>query len=275
MSYITNTFVSGGHDVPSSEKILSVCLKADGFTFSITSDRDELLAYGDITYAWAASVADSMRTIKAVFDEHGIIPFGFGRTELVVNTQQFSWVPDELYQPGNDKRYLDAICDVEPGKHIYCDHNKQIGAYIIFTADNNIVSAFQIALPGIVVRCQHSAFVSADVVKRSEGRPFMLVNLRHGMCDVVALRNEKLQLTNTYNCANFDEMLYRVLNVAKQLRFGRDDMALVLSGEIDRAHFAAMQHYVRNIDLYKGRPLKLTAPDMYRLHTYRQAACLA
>ena len=52
-------------------------------------------------------------------------------------------------------------------------------------------------------------------------------------------------------------------------------MALVLSGEIDRAHFAAMQHYFRNIDLYKGRPLKLTAPDMYRLHTYRQAACLA
>ena len=275
MSYISNTFISGGRNVPLSEQSLSVSLRSDGFAFSITSVRDELLAYGEITHQWADSVADSMKTIKSVFEEHGVIPFGFRHMELVVNTQQFSWVPDEFYQPGNDKQYLDAICSIEPGKHIYCDHNTQVGAHVIFTADNSIVSAFQIALPGVVIRCQHSAFVSADTIKRSEGRPFILVNLRHGLCDVVVLRNGKLLLTNTYTYANFDEMLYRVLNVIKQMHLEEDTLSLTLSGEIDRAHFVSMQHYFRNLDLYKGRPLKFTAADMYRLHTYKQAACLA
>lgn len=275
MSYTTNLFIDSDKSVPVCEKNLSICLSTNGFSFSITSVKNELLVLGDIACDLSKSLAELLPEVKKAFADHGIVLFGFNKAELVVHADQFVWVPDHLYEEGHDRKYLEALCDPTPGMTLFCEHNEALGARMIFMADNSKVDVFRIAIPGLKVRCQHSALVNKDNMERSDMRSVMLVNLRDGKMDVDVFCNHKLQLSNTYITHTFDDAVYQSINVCKQLRLEEADMVVWVCGNIDRAHYAEMHRYFPKMDLYKGRPLTFANPEMSHIHTYKYAECLS
>ena len=156
MSYHTTSFITLDKEVPSYEKNISICLGANGFSFSIVSTKNELLSIGEIAIDDTASMAELIAFIKASLSEHNVPLFGFNKASLIVCSPYFAWVPNALYETGNDKKYLDPICKVPLGMGIYCDENELVDSRIVFAADNTVVSAFKIALPGLKVRSQHA-----------------------------------------------------------------------------------------------------------------------
>src|SRR5574344_3012340 len=136
MSYTTRSFISTDKEVPSYEKNISICLGTNGFSWSITSVGGELLSFGEIDYEGNLSMSEIVQMVKTIFAEHNIAPFGFKKTELRVFSNQFVWVPENLYEAGNDKHYLDAVCPVDISKGVFSEYNDLVKAYLIFTADN-------------------------------------------------------------------------------------------------------------------------------------------
>lgn len=275
MSYTTRSFISTDKEVPSYEKNISICLGTNGFSFSITSVGGELLSFGEIDFEGNLSMSEIVQMVKTIFAEHNITPFGFKKTELRVFSNQFVWVPENLYEAGNDKHYLDAVCQVDISKGVFSEYNDLVKAYLIFTADNTFVSAFKIAIPGLKIRCQHSTLVNETNVHTSDLISLLLINVRKGVSDFTVLCNKKLQFSNSFPCANFEETVYHALNVAKQLHLDDAPLKALLCGDVDHSKFEILNRYFANVDLYNGTPLTVNNAELHHLHRYKYPLLLS
>lgn len=275
MSYKINSLIKSDKVVVSYEKRLSICLSSNGFSFSLTTLGDELLAFGDVSCDLNVAMSELMPVVKSVFAEADIATYGLKETELVVNSRHFVWVPEHLYDDTKQRSYLDALSKLANGHAVYSDFNDDIKAYMVFSAPSPLVSAFKIVLPGLKVRCQHEKMVSKTLLESSDLRSVLLVNQREGETDFAVLCNKKLQLSNTFDCANFDETLFHAVNLTKQFHLEDALMTTALCGDIDREQFARARQFFPNVALYTGRPLTLLHPEMQHLPLYRYALMLS
>lgn len=274
MSYHTNSFITLDKEVPSYEKNISICLGANGFSFSIVSTKNELLSIGEISIDETSSMAELIAFIKASLSEHDVPLFGFNRATLVVCSPYFVWVPNDLYEEGNDKKYLDPICKIPLGMGIYCEENELVNSRVVFAADNTVVSAFKIAIPGLKIRTQHSCFINNYMMDESQSATAILVNLRDGVSDIEVLKNRKLHLSNSFACANFDETMYHILNVVKQLAIEESGLKVLVCGNISREQFETMGKYVPSLDLYNGPNLIISSEKLHKHHRFHNPEIL-
>lgn len=275
MSYKINSFIYSDKAVASYEKRLSICLASNGFSFSVSSVHDQLLALGDVECNVNANMAELMASVKGAFAETGIQTFGLKESELVVNSRQFVWVPQHLFDEKRQREYLESLCKIEMGMGVYADFNSDIKAWIVFSADSSQVSALKIVCPGLKIRCQHSKMVNATVIENSDLKSLLLINVRDGVSDFAVFCNKKLQLSNSFDCANFDETVFHALNINKQFHLEDAMLTVALCGNVDRESYARISQFLPNVTLFNGRPLTLTNPEMQHIHLYRNALILA
>ena len=275
MSYKINSFIASDKDVASYEKRLSICLTPNGFSFSQTDVFDNLLSLGEVECNTKASIAELLTDIKAVFADCSLQTFGMKEVELIAVSEQFVWIPQHLYDADMQKKYLDTVSKVTMGYGVYADYNDLIKSYIVFSADSNCISAFKVAIPGIKIRCQHSKMVSTTVMENSDMQSLLLVNVRKGYSDYALFSNKKLQISNTFRCANFDETMFYALNITKQFHLEDARMTVALCGDVDREKYALLRSCFAATALYTGKPLTLTVAEMQHIHTYRHALILS
>lgn len=275
MSYKINNFISSDIDVATYEKRLSICLSSNGFSFSLRSLSDELLAIGDVACNPEAPMVELLTDVKNAFAEMRMPPFGMKETELVVPSSQFVWMPQHLYDDTKKNAYLDALCKVSNGYGVYSDFNEEIKSYMIFSANNNQVSAFKIALPGLRVRCQHSKMVNSYLLAKSDMRSVLMINVREGESDYCVFCNKKLQMSNTFRCDSIDETIYHALNITKQFHLEDAAMDVYVCGEIDRDKYAKLRPYFNKVALFTGGNLRLTVVEMQHVAAYKYALILS
>lgn len=275
MSYSINSFINTDRDVASYEKRLSICITPNGFSFSVVTKNNELLALGDIDCDTKAPMSQLLLEVKDVFNKVGIRTFGLDEVELIVPSRHFVWIPMHLYDEAKNNDYVEAIHKLEVGECVFADYNAAAGAYLVFVADNNVVSAFRIAMPGLMIRAQHSKLVNADTLEVSQMKSLMVVNVRGKESDFAIFVNRKLQLSNTFDCANFDETLYHAVNITKQMRLDDVPLTVALCGETDRECYDRVCEFFDNVALYTGRNLVMSTEALRRAPAYRYALILS
>lgn len=275
MSYRINSFIKTDKAVASYENRLSICITSNGFSFSVVSRNEEVVALCDVECDITAAMAQLLSSVKAAFTEVGVQTFGMKECELIVPTRQFVWIPMHLYDETKNREYIEAIHKLAVGESVFADYNAAVGANLVFVADSNLVSAFRIAIPGLKIRAQHSKMVNNETLEASQMKSLMIVNIRGKECDYAIVVNRKLQLSNTFSCANIDEMLYYAVNINKQLRLDDLPLCVALCGDVDRESFAHVKEFFSDVVLYTGRNLQLSTEELRRAPIYRYALILS
>ena len=275
MSYRINSFICSDKEVVSYEKRLSICTMSNGFSFSVVSGKDELLALGDVECDMSMPMAQLLIAIKSVFNEVNLQTFSMKETELVVAARHFVWIPMHLFDEAKKRDYIEALHKVEVGETVIVDYNAAANANLVFTADNNLVSAFRIALPGLKVRAQHSKMVNQETLEASQMKSLLMMNVRNGETDFAVFCNRKLQLSNTFDCVNLDEALYYAVNINNQLRLDDAPLTLALSGEVDKEAYDRVSGFFSNVVLYTGRNLSMSTDELRSAPAYRYALILS
>ena len=203
----------------------------------------------------SVGMSEAIQQVRDAMRQRGIDAVG-QQSQLVVNSDCFVWMPDSLYEAGLERQYLGAVCDIPTGTTLYVDHNAQVQAHCIFAVDSTWVNAFRIAVPGIVIRCQHSLYANEALFRRSDLKSLVLVQLREGMADYMVLCNKKLLLSNTFAATTTEEAVYHALNLSQQLHLAEADMEVLLCGKVDRPEYGFFARFFPKVDLYREDPLK-------------------
>lgn len=260
--------------VATDELRLSICLRTNGFSFSIATVGQELLTLGEAEFDFHRPISQLPQAVKGLFDSADIPTFGYKEARLVVPSECFVWVPEHLYDAARDLQYLKMVANVDIGMGVYHARSGRMKSYMVFTAPADVVTAFKVAMPGIDVVCQHSVLVNETMLQRSAQHPVVLMHVRDGVGDYEAFFNNQLLLSNSFAAKGDGELLYHALEVMKTLHLETPDMELAICGEVGREIYALLQHYFPNVTLYTGRPFTYTNPEFQTLHSYRHTLLL-
>lgn len=269
MAYRCKTLITTEGDSSAQEKRLSICLVADGFSFSVAS-HERLLTFCAVEGCHATTITEAARDIKALFSELDIRPLGYKSTELIVVSDENAWVPDELYSSTVNRQYL-RFLGGSAQSTLSCPC-KSLGSTMVFSANDHLVMAFKVSLPGLVVMNQHVRFV--QLLSRSTDHPIIVAHWRQGRVDVAAMNAAKYLYGNTITYANQNEALFQIVEVMKTFGLDTPNTELLLCGDIDRELFAGLRPYFPITTLYNGNVKSFGSPEFKKLHTYRHALIL-
>lgn len=270
MAYRCKTLIATEGDSSTQEKRLSISLVADGFSFSVTSPQGTLISFGEVVGQHASSITDATRDIKALFAEAGIRPLGYKNIELIVVSDENTWVPDELYSSLANRQYLRLLGGT--ANTVLSAPCKALGSTMVFSANDHLVMAFKVALPGVNVINQHVKI--ASLVSRSATHPVLVAHWRQGRVDLAAMNEGRYLYGNTLSFTNMDEAVFHVVEVMKTFGMDSPKAELLLCGDVDRELYGRLRPYFPTTTLYSGTATQFASPDFKKLHTYRHALIL-
>ena len=249
---------------------LSICLRANGFSFSVATTDGVLLTVGDVQ----TDDVSASRVAETVAASGGSA-LGYRQMRLIVPGTQFAWVPEHLFDAAHMHQYLNLVAEVGEGMGVYYSYSPALKSYMVFAAPESVVMSYKVTMPGIDVFNQHSALVSEHLLNKSAGHPVVLLHAREGVADIEAMYNGQLLLSNSFAAADEEELLYHALNVMKRLHLETPDMELSICGNVERSLYARLQHFFPNVTLYTALPYRYLNPEFETLHTYRHALILS
>lgn len=239
------------------------------------------LAFGEVVMDLMRPMSALISDIKTFFSEQHIYPVDFQSLQLVVNSDCYTWIPAELYDSLQQRRYLTAVADVPVGSMVAASKHDALDAYCVYATDASLLTAFKVALPGIECCTQSHALLSDALLQRSTQHPVIVAWLTnsntHGqMCvDFLVLKGGGLLLSTRRTALDAHQLLYTSLNVMKQMDVEVPDMEMLMCGAVERELFMQLRGFFPHIDLYNGVPLQPQHPELARLHVYRYATILS
>lgn len=270
MSYVSKTLITTEPEPAVNDKRLSICLLANGFSFSVTTGDGQLLTFGEAEGGHAKVMTAAIADVKAFFAEVGIRPLGYKSMELIVMSDNCTWVPNELYSSAANRQYLHLVgCDAVSVMSTPCD---ALASTAVYEANDQLAMGFKVALPGLVVMNQHVKMV--QLAPRSVDHPVLFTHWRQGRVDVAAFRDGRYIYGNTLRFDSGDEIRFRIVEVMKTFGIESPNTELMMCGDVDRELFARLRPYFPATTLYTGNAARYSNPAFKGLHTYRHALIL-
>ena len=98
-TYKVKQLVQVEENIVSNETRLSICLKANGFSFSLINNNNlRLLCVGEFEVDTTGSIPQVMNRIRECFSSIGIKMFKFAKTRIICQSTKNVWVPYKLYE---------------------------------------------------------------------------------------------------------------------------------------------------------------------------------
>lgn len=275
MSNQVTTIITTDKAVANNEKRLSICLRSNGFSFSIVTLDQVLLTFGQADIDLNQQLGNQIQTLKDFFAANDINTFDMKQMSLIAPTDNFAWIPCHLYDPQYDRQYLKMVGRPDVNQGVFHTFVPLLNSYMVFSAPSAVVTAFKVALPGIDVHCQHSILVNEALMLHSMSHPLMVLHIGEQKGDIEAFYANQLLLSNSFVFHNGNELLYHTLGIMKQLHLETPDMELSICGNVDRDGFAFLQHYFPNVSLYYGRQVTFVNSEFQTFPTYKHALLLS
>ena len=270
MSYTCKTLITTDSEVASREKRLSICLGANGFSFSEMTAGGCLLTFGEVEGSHAKSITELMSDVKNLFASVGIRPLGYASTELILFSDESVWVPDELFTSTATRKYL-RLMGSEPATVMTCRY-APLSSTAVFSGDELLATAFKVAMPGLSVINQHVKM--AQLAPRCSGRTVLLTHWREGRVDVAAFDGTRYLYGNTLCFHGDNEAVYHIVDVMKSFGLENGNTELLMCGDVSRERYAVARPYFPKVSLFNGTATQFSNPEFGRLHTYRHALIL-
>lgn len=275
MSKKVTSFITTDIPVTNNESRLSICLRSNGFSFSITDAQNILHSFAEVELDYDQQLGLLAQDIKDIFSSLNISTFGMKEARLILPSENFAWIPQHLYDSTRDRQYLRMISELDVGLGVYHMLVPLMESYIVFSAPTTMVTAFKLAIPGIDVHCQHSVLANNDLLQRSKKNTIMLMHVRDRVGDFDVFLDGGLMLSNSFKAESHNDLLYHAIDIMKQLHLETPDLELTICGNVGRDIYALMQHYFPSVTLYTGCKVNFANPQFQTLPIYQHAMLLS
>ena len=251
MMHKEKIFLRNENNVPTFEKSLSICLEAGGFSFSVTDKKRVLHTIGVVECMFSDSLSEIISGVKQIFTSLNVPMSGYASAELIIPTQKQVWIPKHLFMEGKEKEYLESVCTIDVGEGCYSHYSEEIEAYSVFAANNSLISGLKIAIPSVKVKNQFVKMLDFPCLKSNRQGISLAAFVRDEEIDIAVFDSGKFVFNNTFVYSEQKDLIYFVLNVAKQLKFEENKATVYLAGNIMESTFAEFREFFANVKLEK------------------------
>lgn len=240
-------FVSDKYDNNNTSQYrLSIQVNRDGFSVLICDYDGQILK---LMHYQSGSLSASVEILK---NEESLFPvkmLPFDRNILLVNTEEFTIVPNELYEPAYKELLFEYSHRKKASDLIIADRIENPDAWILFKLSEefqSFVNQFKNS-PGL----KHVISTLAPYFQRkNNGSRSMYLHIAGDVLHILYFDHDRTEFLNSFRVNNIDDIVYYAVNVSKKLNLDLKEK-VYLSGIIEPADqdFSFLNRYLANIEL--------------------------
>jgi len=222
--------IKSEESILSQELDLSICLRTDGFFFSLIDKNYQLKAIGEFETDLSHGMTQIMTNLRNSFASIGIRLFNFSDIRVIVPSSKNIFVPFKLYDSTKSKDYLRDIAYLSTSETILENISNKLDAVSIFAMPMHNYSAVKILMPKAKYFSQHQIIAEYcfDVSKLSNNT--VLLNKRENACDLVVFKGSQFVFSNCFDFSNESDLIYQILFAFEQLEMDVEDMNFLITG---------------------------------------------
>ncbi|HEY0898276.1 MAG TPA: DUF3822 family protein [Sphingobacteriaceae bacterium] len=195
----------------------------------------------------------------------------FRQVKISVDTDKFTFVPQEIFSEGNVKDYLRFVQPLSPADILITELQEfEIRNVVAISSDlqNQLRSYF----PQATLRSQIDPFLKGiHYLIGNQNAPMWFLNFRHGSFEAALVKNGELQFYNVLQSKDPDEFNYFLLLLLRQFQASTNSQ-VIISGSIniDDLYHSRLSKYFREVKLAElsGQIQWDSAFDQLPLHQY-------
>jgi len=213
-------------------------------------EKNKFIAFQQNNFQLKGGYAVYAEHIKNVISENALIKNNYKDTVIVWETQRTTFVPNALFDAGEQEIYFRFNQGNEPDEKIMNDKLINTEVYNIYSIPD-VVAEFS-PVSGSKIVHHASVFVESMMIfsKHKISGKQVFVNVHSTFFDLLVVENNKLLFYNSFTYKTAEDFIYFILFTFEQLQLSPEQHNIVLSGEIvkNSALFEILYKYIRYVD---------------------------
>lgn len=194
---------------------------------------------------------NTLSFLEAAFVQNDFLNKTYKKISVSISNSLYTFVPSPLFDAKAAQKYLQLNCKISETDEVIFTPMKNMNAICIFAFDKKLKSFFDYQFSE--AKYLHQTMVLCDVVLnnlKNKEAPIVLINIKKNEFDVLIVKENKIELINTYAYSNADDLLYYLLYVMEQLSLNPDKQEVLISGEIlkNSSIYERLVKYIRTVN---------------------------
>lgn len=211
---------------------------------------NDFLAFESWYFKKAVSDAQMAEQVERLCTDHAWLTNGFKRTDAIVCSEKFTFVPAAMFDSSATKDYLGFNVPITEDDAVRNDILRQADARAIYAIDRKLENALLKISSATRIRHHLTPLIEKILsAAKNTNEKRMHAHIRQGQFDVVITDNGKLLLSNVYTYQSAEDFIYFLLFAGEQLKLNPEKFDLEISGEVEADSALALMagKYVRNV----------------------------
>jgi hypothetical protein len=201
--------------------ILSIRISSDGFSLSVNEKTGLLLSTKNVAASVFSLSADDL--IKILSNETQL---NYEQIRIICESDTYIFIPTALFKPEEATDYINFQHKIPKNERIIVNKIPTWDTVNIFTLPANLVQAIQHVFPLLTIQHQMSHLLEDSVKPQPDN--VLHIYIRSTMLDVIALKDGKPVLLNSFSYQTTEDFSYHALNVVEQLSLDMDKCKVYL-----------------------------------------------
>lgn len=215
------------------EKILSIQASLNGFSFSIVCPiQKKLLYFKDITLK-ISNQNLLARHFESLFAEETILQNNFEQIFLVYHAQNFTLVPEHIYQNQLDKEITPLLFENNDQLAWISNQISQVEAELLFALPKSFKHAVTKRWPSAQLIHPLKQLIEQTGISAGESKLLLLFDADH--FSLALFSQNQLKLINNFSFKHPNDVVYFILTVLRQFTISAKDIRTLYAGKT-KAH---------------------------------------
>lgn len=233
---------------------LSVQLTLTGFSFLVTNiAKKEIGFFSEKTFEQTVSPGELLLELKSILNDNSIFNTEFSEMNVIYHTTLYSLSPTSLFDESKSSDYLKFNAKILENDFIAHDTLKNHDITVIYIPFINI-NNFLFEKFGNFNYYHSTTLLLENIFEddKSFNLPKIYLNIYSNTFDLVAVKNDKLLLCNSFEFNTPEDFIYYILFCLEQLKMNPETIDLFVSGAINKgdSNHSILYKYIRNVSFY-------------------------
>lgn len=234
----------------SDQYSLSIRLSADGFSFSLYNPHDE----GYLFYEpYSVNIAYSLTAnVKEMLNSSEVFKHTYKRVYIMYDTTRVTPVPFELFEDDEMEDLFYSNFPKVDNETVFCNILEKSNIVLLFGIDKHAYQLLNEQFPNAKYFATVSPLTEYFQKKSKTNNKRLYAYLQKNGINVFAFDNGRPVLINSFSCEKFEDRIYYLLYIWKQLGFDAEIDELYMVGNIAEKDKLTdeLKKYTRNVSLF-------------------------
>ena len=232
---------------------LIIYLGQDELSYAVLDEAmNEIVFLKSFRLAAQKTSAEYARLIKKVLEAEDNLKGNYIEVNVGINFAKNTLIPLAFYDKKHLKGYFAYNYGTSTTAQLFTDTVLAESVINVFALENDIANSLEAVFPKYSIK--HAAtFLLNQILgeNRDEKVRKMFVNLQKNHADFVVAEGKKLIFYNQFSFQTANDLLYHLINIAKQTDIDFSSHTCIMLGDIHESHptYQFCSRYIQNLEL--------------------------